>query len=403
MLVYLLNIFLIIVWALIFRIGKKTKLKQILFVSICFFQCFLIAGFRYKIGYDYATYAIEFFKMVVHGFDNMTYFDWEIGYVLLNKIVGLFTAKPGAIMLVTSALSLIGPAYVIARYSKNAFISVFLYVNFFLFYLDMNFIRQAIAMSIMCFAYGFLKEKKFWRFLLLVLFAALFHFTVLYMIPVYFVCLLKVNSRTILLYLFGLFYYFMLSDGFLNFMLSRFHGEYFDSVFIQQGLHPAFAVFPVILTVGAVIVSYFVKEKTRNLEVQIHLTLMMCFWQIVMTKHMLFERFSYYTMIFVVIAVPDLILAFKGQLKANLKEKYLSDVEENERKIRTVSRTVKLKADAAAICITAAIAISAFVYNMYGGLIVPPEGAHGVLPYQTRLRIDIPNIDGFFKDNSVGT
>lgn len=396
MLVYLLNILLIIVWALIFRIGKKTRLKQILFVVICFLQCFLISAFRYRIGYDYAQYAIAFFRMVVHGFSNMTYEDWEIGYVLLNKIVGLFTAQPGAIMIVTSAISLAGPAYLIARYSKNAFLSVFLYVNFFLFYLDMNFIRQAIAMSIICFAYGFLRDKKFWRFLLLVLIASLFHFTVLYMVPVYFVCLLKVNSRTILFYLFGLLYYFMLSEGLLNFVLSGFHSEYFGSDFIKQGLHPVYAVFPLLLTLGTVIVSYFIREKPRNLEVLIHLTLMMGFWQVVMTKHSLFERFSYYTMIFTVLAVPELILAFKSQLKVNLKEKYLSDGEENERKLRIASKMIKRKTGVAVICITAMISIFAFVYNMYG-LIVPPKGAHGVLPYQTRLRIDIPNIDSFFK------
>ncbi len=57
---------------------------------------------------------------------------------------------------------------------------------------------------------------------------------------------------------------------------------------------------------------------------------------------------------------------------------------------------IKRKTGAAVICITAMISIFAFVYNMYG-LIVPPKGAHGVLPYQTRLRIDIPNIDSFFK------
>jgi hypothetical protein len=396
MLVYLLNILLIIVWALLFRIGKKTRLKQVLFVSICFLQCFLISAFRYRIGYDYAQYAIGFFKMVVHGFSDMTYEDWEIGYILLNKIVGLFTAQPGAIMVVTSAISLAGPAYLIAKYSKNAFVSVFLYVNFFLFYLDMNFIRQAIAMSIICFAYGFLRDKKFWRFLLFVLIASLFHFTALYMVPVYFVCLLKINSRTILLYLFGLFYYFMLSDGLLNFVLSKFHAEYFGSIYIRQGLHPEYAAFPLFLTLGSVIVSYFIREKTRNLEILLHLTLMMGFWQVVMTKHSLFERFSYYTMIFTVLAVPEFILAFKAQFKVNLKGKYLPDGEENERKLRIVSKTVNRKTGIAVICITAAVTIFAFVHNMYG-LIVPPKGAHGVLPYQTRLRIDIPDIDGFFK------
>lgn len=396
MLIYLINIFLIIVWALIFRIGKKTKLKQILFVAICFLQCILISAIRYRVGYDYSMYAIGFFKMVIKGFSKMSYLDWEIGYILLNKIVGIFTAQPGAIMVVTSVIIMAGPAYLIARYSKNVYLSVFLYVNLYLFYLDMNYLRQAIAMSILCFAYGFLRDKKFWRFLLLVIIASTFHFTAIYMIPVYFVCLLKINSRTLLLYLFGLFYYFMLSDGFLKFLLSRFHTEYLDSKYIKLGITPTFAVYPLILALAAVILSYYVKNIPRNLELSIHLTLMMGFWQVVMTKHSLFERFSYYTMIFVVLAVPEMILAFKAQLKTNLKAKYVSFARGDERKTRSAVRKAKRKTTAAVYSVTAAIAVLAFVHNMVG-LIIPESGAHGVLPYQTRYEIEIPSIDAFFK------
>ncbi|MBD5116543.1 MAG: EpsG family protein [Ruminococcaceae bacterium] len=396
MLIYLINIFLIIVWALIFRIGKKTKLKQILFVAICFLQCILISAVRYRVGYDYSMYAIGFFKMVIKGFSKMSYLDWEIGYILLNKIVGIFTAQPGAIMVVTSVIIMAGPAYLIARYSKNVYLSVFLYVNLYLFYLDMNYLRQAIAMSILCFAYGFLRDKKFWRFLLLVIIASTFHFTAIYMIPVYFVCLLKINSRTLLLYLFGLFYYFMLSDGFLKFLLSRFHTEYLDSKYIKLGITPTFAVYPLILALAAVILSYYVKNIPRNLELSIHLTLMMGFWQVVMTKHSLFERFSYYTMIFVVLAVPEMILAFKAQLKTNLKAKYVFFARGDERKTRSAVKKAKRKTTAAVYSVTAAIAVLAFVHNMVG-LIIPESGAHGVLPYQTRYEIEIPSIDAFFK------
>lgn len=326
----------------------------------------------------------------------MSYLDWEIGYILLNKIVGIFTAQPGAIMVVTSVIIMAGPAYLIARYSKNVYLSVFLYVNLYLFYLDMNYLRQAIAMSILCFAYGFLRDKKFWRFLLLVIIASTFHFTAIYMIPVYFVCLLKINSRTLLLYLFGLFYYFMLSDGFLKFLLSRFHTEYLDSKYIKLGITPTFAVYPLILALAAVILSYYVKNIPRNLELSIHLTLMMGFWQVVMTKHSLFERFSYYTMIFVVLAVPEMILAFKAQLKTNLKAKYVSFARGDERKTRSAVRKAKRKTTAAVYSVTAAIAVLAFVHNMVG-LIIPESGAHGVLPYQTRYEIEIPSIDAFFK------
>lgn len=383
MLVYLLNILLIIVWALVFRIGKKTKLKQILFVSICFLQCCVISSIRYRVGFDYAQYASAFFQMVLEGFSNLTFEDWEIGYILLNKMVGIFTAQPGAIMIVTSVLSLIGPGYLIARYSKNAFLSVFLYVNFYLFYLDMNFIRQALAMSVICFAYGFLRDGKFWRFLLLVLIAASFHFTAFYMIPVYFVCRLRINSRTLLLYLFGLFFYFMLSDGVLKFVLSRFHSEYMGSQFIRLGVHPRFAVVPVIVTAAAAAASYFIKEKPRSLEVLIHLTLAMGFWQVIMTKHSLFERFSYYTMLFAILAVPELILAFKEQLKTNLKEKYLSEDTENEQGLRSISKKVKKRTDIASVLVTAVVVVLAFVHNIMG-LVLANGGAHGVVPYQTR-------------------
>ncbi len=383
MLVYLLNILLIIVWALIFRIGKKTKLKQILFVSICFLQCCVLSAIRFRVGFDYSQYARAFFQMVLEGFSNLTYEDWEIGYILLNKIVGKFTAQPGAIMIVTSVLSFIGPGYLIAKYSKNAFLSVFLYVNFYLFYMDMNFIRQALAMSVICFAYGFLRDGKFWRFLMLVLIAATFHFTAIYMIPVYFVCRLRVNSRTLLLYLFGLFFYFMLSDGFLKFLLSGFHTEYMGSRYIRLGVHPRFAVIPLIVTVAAVAASYFIKDKPRSLEILIHLTLAMGFWQVVMTKHSLFERFSYYTMLFALLAVPELILAFKGQLKKNLKEKYLSEDSENETGLRGLSRKVKKRTDIASVLVTAAVIILAFVHNIIG-LTIANGGAHGVVPYQTR-------------------
>ena len=122
MLVYLLNIFLIIVWALVFRIGKRSRIKDILFVVICFCQMFLISAYRFDVGYDYGMYASGFFWMSFDGFSNMSYEDWEIGFILINKLLGQFTAEPGAIMILTSFLALLGPGYMIARYSKNPFI-----------------------------------------------------------------------------------------------------------------------------------------------------------------------------------------------------------------------------------------------------------------------------------------
>ena len=398
MLVYLVNILLIIVWALVFCTGKRTLLKKILFVTICFIQLYLISAVRYRVGGDYSMYTEGFFNMALdthrYGFfETLTYKDWEIGYILLNKFISLFTVDYRAFTMIISIFPLIGPAYLIARYSCNVFISVFMYVNLYLFYLDMNFIRQAIAMSILCFAYGFLKDKKFWRFLLIVAAAAFFHLTVIYMIPVFLVCLLKVNTRTLLLYLFGLLFYYILSDGVLNIVLAHFHNEYSGSIFIENGVFVQYAFFPLLICAAMVFVSYYVKELTPEQHMLIHLTLMMGFWTVVMTKHALFERFSYYTMLFVVLAVPEAIKAFSVQLKDNLIKKYTESSDEvNKNKPRAVAAKASAAASRAVMIVTVSVLLLAFAYNMMGLI----GGAHGVLPYQTYYNWDIPSIDGLF-------
>lgn len=397
MLVYLINILLIIVWALILCTGKQSAMKKVLYVAVCFIQLYLISAYRYRVGADYSMYAVGFFKMSISGFSEMSYEDWEIGFILLNKVIGYFTAQPGVFVMITSLIILIGPAYLIARYSINPFVSIFLYVNLYLFYLDMNYIRQAIAMSVICFAYKFLVEKKFWRFLLIILLAATFHLTVIYMIPVFLVCLIPVSTRSHLLYLFGLLFYYILSDGMLGIILSKFHTEYSGSVFIEKGVYFYYCFYPLLLCAFMIAVSYFVKNKSRTLSVLIHLTMMMGFWQIVMTKHALFERFSYYTMLFAVLAVPEGLKAFKTELLPYFKRKLLRESgTEGEEGSRIIERKAKKKTSSIVSITIAAILVLAFAYNMIG-LIVPENGVHGVLPYQMRDGMKLPNIDGFFK------
>lgn len=396
MLVYLVNIFAVCVWAMFFCTGKKTILKRTVFVLLCFAQCVIIAGNRYGIGSDYSMYTAGFFSMARTGFEELSYEDWEIGFILLNKIIGKFTAWPSAFIMVSSVLSLIGPFYLIWRYSSGPFMSVLMYLNLYLFYLDMNYIRQALAMSIMCFAFGFLRDKKFWRFLLIVALAATFHLTVIYMIPVFIVALLKITPQSMLLYLFGLLFYYILSDGVLNILLSKFHTEYAGSVFIESGVYFYYALFPLLLCAGMVALSFYLKEIPRSLNVLMHMTLMMGFWQIVMTKHSLFERFSYYTMLFVVLAVPEALKAFRTQLKANLREKYLKQMGSEAEGSRALTRRVYSTTFTVMFFVNLAVVVLALAYNLVG-LIIPDSGVHGVLPYQTQNRMDIPNIDWFFK------
>lgn len=397
MFVYLLNIALICAYALYFCRGEQTKLKRALFVGLCFFQCLMIATIRYNIGTDYYMYSVGFDKMAESGFSDMKYEDWEIGYILLNKIVGLFTKNGGVFFFVAAALSLSGTFYMIWRYSKNPFMSVFLFLNTYLFYLDLNYVRQGIAMSIMCFAYGFLQDRKLWKFLLLCVLAATFHLPVIYLIPVYFITFIKLNLKTMPIYAAGLIIYFAVSDAVLKLLFSHFHQEYAESRFIKYGIAYYYAIYPLLLCIAMVALVFYLKfELPKHLNVLIHLTLMMGFWQIVMTKHALFERFSYYTMPFLLIAVPEAISVFGDKLSERSSRALADRFGEDAEVLRVAELKAEKKRKIIMIVINTAVLVLAFGYNLLG-LIVPKTGAHGVLPFKNRFGLDIPDIDHWFK------
>lgn len=419
MFVYLINILSICLYALFFCRGRNAELKisKILFLVLAFTQCAVISIMRSNIGTDYVMYFNGFKEMAQSGFSNMKHEDWEIGYILLNKIIGIFTDRAAVLFAVTTIISLAGPFYLILRYSKNYFMSVFLFLNTYLFYLTMNYIRQGIAMSIMCFAYGFMKncdlgngkklwkDKNMWLFLLLVAVAATFHLPVVYMIPVFFISFIKLNWKTLPIYAVGLIVYFATSDFILDKLLSHFHQEYADSRFINNGIAFYYAIIPLIICVAMIALAFFLKFKlSRSLNLLLHLTLMMGFWQIVMTKHALFERFSYYTMIYLIIAVPEAIYAFKEKLverSQNADTENSSDLHESK-KIKPQKHahfaecSVEKKSNRIVVAVSSAVLVLMFAYNMLG-LIVPKYGAHGVLPYKSIYNLSIPDIDGWFK------
>lgn len=397
MFVYILNIVLVCIYAFFLLRGEQNSFKKNIFVILCFCQCLLIAAVRFNIGTDYQMYLIGFENMAKSGFSSMSYEDWEIGYILLNKIIGLITKDVGLFLFVTSALSLVGTFYMIWRFSKNPFMSVFLFLNTYLFYLDLNYIRQGIAMSIMCFAYGFLQDRKLWKFLLLCAVAATFHLPVIYLIPVYFITFIKLNLKTMPIYAAGLIVYFAFSDMVLKVLLSHFHTEYAQSRFIKYGISSYYIIVPLVLCVAMIaLVFYYKFELPKHMNVLVHLTLMMGFWQIVMTKHALFERFSYYTMPFLLIAVPEAICLFKDKFSERSREALANKFADDPEGLQAAELKAEKKLKMIVLAVNAAVLLVVFAYNMLG-LIDPKTGAHGVLPYRTVYDIDLPNIDGWFK------
>ncbi|WP_075983034.1 EpsG family protein [Bacillus massilinigeriensis] len=158
---------------------------------------FLSAFRSSSIGNDTATYLYLF---TISPDFELELFDsrYEVGYVLLNKVLNLITPNPQIILIASSILIICGFYRFIIKYSEIPWISTFLFFALGYWGQMMNTIRQNIAIVILLLSYDFIKKKKVLPFILLVLFASLFHRTAIIFLLAYPIAQLKFNLKTVL-------------------------------------------------------------------------------------------------------------------------------------------------------------------------------------------------------------
>lgn len=333
--------------------------------------------------------------MGMQGFDTIKYLDWEWGFNLYTKIIVFFTRNEKIYFAITAFLCLAPVAWFIYKNSRNVWLSTLIYINLSFFYCTMNFLRQSMAIAIMLFAWHFLKKRKSLFFFLLTCVAAFFHTTAFIMLPMYFMVKLKPGVKTILLYGYGLLFFYISSDGFINLLTDIFHTEYKESVFIKEGLSFVYSIIPILISVIALIFYKKLIQLNPLNQYFINIVYYATFWMIIMSKHSILERLSYYPYIFVIILVPEIIevirLAFEEKYYAKrilrIKHKTLSaeeDISQNKKdRLRSIARS---KSNAIAIAAIAVTLVILFSYNTFG-MYVGEKGIHGVFPYETWLKL----------------
>ncbi len=393
MLIYIVNIISVVLYGLICSLPKDEKNRRIMrlvFLGITFLQLWFIVAFRDKTGNDFAMYSEGFFLMKRDGFSTLEYKDWELGFVVLTKLIGAVTANKTVFFAITALLSLAGPAYLIIKHSKMPFLSVLLYMNLFMYYVSFNYVRQAIAISVICFSWDFIKKKQFIPFLAVVLFASLFHFSALIMLPAYFFAKMKGGIRTVLIYCYLLLLYYITSDSVLNILLSQVHTEYENSRFITTGISVIYIVVPFLLCAALFFARKYLTAAPPEFSYLVCLSYFAMFWMVVMTKHSLFERFSYYSYIFIVLAIPEALVMLKGFLpnfilqrtRSKMKDSASLQSDEDSGAKRINEKSIRKRASVYyALALTAVILITT-AYNLFG-LMSGTSGVHGVFPYSS--------------------
>ena len=199
--IYIINMLMIGVYSLFYKLlSNKSKNNQRikkLFISIAILQLFIILALRKStVGVDISGYIRQFYYISYSTFNDILLLRHEIGYKLLVKFISFITNNEQIFLAIIGGLSIMPIGRFIYKYSKMPFLSFALYISFNFYAFIFSGLRQAIAISIICISYDYIREQKLFKFLVTVILAALFHKSAIFFIPAYAISKIKLNKKS---------------------------------------------------------------------------------------------------------------------------------------------------------------------------------------------------------------
>lgn len=255
-------------------------------------------------------------------YNRWTYLSWkdlmlysetkEQGYLFFAKFIGMISnGSNRAYLMITSFVSLIGPMFLFKRYSKNIVITLFLYISWGYYTITFNNVRQSIAISICFMAIPYLFDRKFIKYLLVIMLAFSFHYSAVIMLLLYPLTSFVMDMRkTIYVVIVGLAIYSLAAVSILSFIITNILVKYDpESFFSEQGkgqnlllLYIAIAVF-----VGFM---YFMNIKKLDEKSQRFFSclyvcqLLVCILQMFASYFASLARLTYYFSIPICLTIP---------------------------------------------------------------------------------------------------
>lgn len=394
MAVYYINQLLMLGLAYPLCLRKPNKIKKIAYLAITFGYMWFLATFRVNIGYDYKNY-IEIFASVqsAAGLSEALALPYEPGFILLNRLLGAFASSSVVMYGVYSflILGMVGLAIYWYVPHRDAWLATWSYVMLSYFYTMMNFIRQSLAVAIVFLGYRFLRDKKPVPYFILVLLGASFHRTALIMIPLYFLAHIKLSKVTGIIYAAGTLLAYLLSPWLMDFGLGLINSGYRGTIYVDPEYGFSFIFLLVPTVIFAACLCLLPLWQKRDPHANLLTNLMMFSWIIwlFITHHFILERFSHYSYILALVAIP----AALGALKApdedyaalarmesgadSKKKKSKEGLFEHKQLKQRISDHEKYYWSA-----VAAFVLVTWLYNEFGQHI---NGFHNVFPYQSVL------------------
>lgn len=307
--------------------GKCGKAGRLIYCAVFGVAFFIISAVRYCVGYDYILYANWYNDLLFMPLEDVTLWSREKGFTLPAKLMAEYGLGYQAIFIIIAFLAALSVFDYIYNHSSVPWVSVTAFLVFGLYFNSMNFMRQFLAAVILMYAFKYAYSRRVMRFLALVAFASVFHFSALAAIPFYFIIRIKPNKYGIT----ALSAFAFISYIFVTPVIKRFTEYYYtgygseSNVEFNNGLSPVYTIgFAVLLILAFLLKDMLAKRNAEN-NLQIILMFLAVYFSFLGTSHGIIARLS---LLFILppvlilsadiyIVIKDLVrLTFKNAAKA---------------------------------------------------------------------------------------
>ncbi len=188
---------------LLFTIGyrflKTSEQRRLAYYSACFFLILIFSVQNYTVSGDNSEYMRQYEIITTLTFPQMLVHKFEIGFVLLCRLVAFLFHSERVLMVIMSVLILVPFCWSFERETEEPMLALMVFLALGLFMYSIVYWRQLAAMAILTFSYRYIRQRKFWPFLLIVLVAMTFHKTAIVFVGLYMVYRVPINKRLLLL------------------------------------------------------------------------------------------------------------------------------------------------------------------------------------------------------------
>lgn len=288
---------------------NQHKLGTLFFYVLTVCVLIFVAGFRYNVGSDFNNYYLGYQLGAKLFFERLITLN-EPGYYFLCWLNVLFKGNGVTIIFLSASVTAFLYLKTIYYNTDSLVTATLLYLFLGCWHGSFNGVRQYLASAIIFSGIKYIKEKKFWKYVLTVSIAFLFHSSAILMIFAYFITHWEIRFRNIVFLIICSLIILFSFNGVLelaSFILNQ--ENTVNSAYANRSvniLRILVAMAPAVFFLA----FYWNREKTKEQKTWLNLLILNGIMMFATSNSAYLARMGIYTAPFATLGIPELLKGF---------------------------------------------------------------------------------------------